>query len=73
MRFSEEYRGQAFTPYTVRGQVAGQVKNAGGFSYLRVYAAGHLVPAYTIGSLDVGEAALQMFEQVMGLGPLVGT
>ena len=60
-------------PYTVRGQVAGQYRNAGAFSYLRVYGAGHEVPAYTIGSLGVGEAALQMFDQVMGMGPLVST
>ncbi len=34
---------------------------------------GHEVPAYTHGSLSVGEAALQMFSQIMSNSSLVST
>ena len=32
----------------MNGQVTGQYKNAGTFSYLRIYGAGHEVPAYKV-------------------------
>jgi len=32
----------------VDGQVTGQYKNAGTFSYVRIYGAGHEVPAYKV-------------------------
>ena len=51
--------------YNVRGRPAGIYKNAGKFSYLRVYGAGHEVPAYKWRGLRRGEAALQMFDQIM--------
>ncbi|KAN0107695.1 carboxypeptidase S1 [Russula decolorans] len=57
--FSAEFASQNFTTYTVNGEPAGLYKNAGTFSYLRVYGAGHEVPAYR------GAAALQMFTQIM--------
>ncbi|KAF6759159.1 alpha/beta-hydrolase [Ephemerocybe angulata] len=60
---SADYRGQAFQNYTVNGIVTGVYKNAGSLSYIRVFGAGHMVPAYTYGGLEVGEAALQMFDQ----------
>ena len=47
-KFTETYKKQKFKPYSVDGQVAGQYKNAGSFSYLRVYGAGHEVPAYKV-------------------------
>ena len=47
-KFTSEYKGQAFKDYTVDGVVAGVYKNAGTLSYLRVYGAGHLVPAYGV-------------------------
>ncbi|KAF8646648.1 hypothetical protein AX16_007146 [Volvariella volvacea WC 439] len=50
-KFSAIYRQQPWTTYRVAGQSAGQYKNAGTFSYLRVYGAGHEVPAYKASSL----------------------
>ncbi|KAF5356533.1 hypothetical protein D9758_008270 [Tetrapyrgos nigripes] len=72
-QFTEEYNQQEFSNFTVHGQVAGLYKNAGTFSYLRVYGAGHLVPAYKYGNLDYGEAALQMFDQIMSDQSLFST
>ncbi len=57
-----------FEDYTVDGQPAGLYKTAKNFTYVRVYGAGHEVPAYGYGSLEVGQAALALFEQGMGLG-----
>ncbi|KAH9887597.1 serine carboxypeptidase [Cubamyces lactineus] len=64
-QFSAEYAKQEFSNFTVRGQNAGLFKNAGTFSYVRIFGAGHEVPAYEYGSLSRGEAALQMFSQIM--------
>lgn len=38
-----------FQSYTVAGQVTGLFKNAGTFSYVRIFGAGHEVPAYKVG------------------------
>ena len=87
-KFTQIYKQQTFKPYSVDGQVTGQYKNAGTFSYLRIYGAGHEVPAYKVcrvilffcllffrfqeaddlcqfGKLDYGEAAAQIFTQIM--------
>ncbi|KAL0566430.1 hypothetical protein V5O48_012347 [Marasmius crinis-equi] len=64
-QFTPLYKRQVFQNYTVNGELAGQFKNAGTFSYVRIYGAGHEVPAYKFGNLEVGEAALQMFDQIM--------
>jgi carboxypeptidase C (cathepsin A) len=58
-KFTKEYRAQNFTEYKVAGQVAGLYKNAGTFSYLRVYGAGHQVPAYSYGTFDTGLARVR--------------
>ncbi|KAH8826231.1 alpha/beta-hydrolase [Flagelloscypha sp. PMI_526] len=50
--------------YTVAGQVTGLYKQVDNFSYLRIYGAGHEVPAYTHGSLAIGQAALKFFEDI---------
>ncbi|KAJ7251079.1 serine carboxypeptidase [Mycena rebaudengoi] len=63
--FSAKFNQQEFAPYLVNGQVAGQFKTAGTFSYVRVYGSGHEVPAYKNGTLAVGEAAFQIFSQTM--------
>ncbi|KAG6853470.1 hypothetical protein C0991_004144 [Blastosporella zonata] len=63
--FTSLYQQQQFATYTVAGQKAGQFKNAGTFSYVRIYGAGHEVPAYKFGTLAVGQAASQMFNQIM--------
>ncbi|KAF7367972.1 Carboxypeptidase [Mycena sanguinolenta] len=55
---------EPFSDYYVDGMLAGLYKNANNFSYLRMFRAGHEVPAYGNGSLAVGEAASQMFTQV---------
>ena len=47
-KFTPIYKQQTFKPYSVDGQVTGQYKNAGTFSYLRIYGAGHEVPAYKV-------------------------
>ncbi|GAB1517195.1 hypothetical protein RhiTH_000239 [Rhizoctonia solani] len=64
-KFTSEYKQQKWTNWTVAGNSAGQYKNAGTFSYLRVYQAGHEVPAYGNGKLAVGQAALVYFTQAM--------
>jgi carboxypeptidase C (cathepsin A) len=71
--FSSEFAEQEFTTYTVNGETAGQYKNAGTFSYLRVYGAGHEVPAYEYQDVPRGAAALQMFTQIMSDQPLSST
>ncbi|KAJ6586387.1 serine carboxypeptidase [Mycena vulgaris] len=63
--FSAKFNQQEFAPYLVNGQLAGQFKTAGTFSYVRVYGSGHEVPAYKNGTLAVGEAAFQIFSQTM--------
>ncbi|KAJ7272517.1 serine carboxypeptidase [Mycena rebaudengoi] len=60
-QYSTEFQRQAFSTYTVAGHPAGLYKNAGRFSYLRVFGAGHEVPAYKAPGLEVGQAALQFF------------
>ena len=47
-KFSDLYAQQSFAPYTVAGQTTGEYKNAGTFSYVRIYGAGHEVPAYKV-------------------------
>ncbi|KAJ7504986.1 serine carboxypeptidase [Mycena galericulata] len=64
-KFSAEFNKQVFAPFRVNGLLAGQFKNAGTFSYVRIYGAGHEVPAYGNGTLAVGQAALQFFSQIM--------
>lgn len=63
--FSDEFDQLEFTNWTINGQDAGLFKNAGTFSYVRIYGAGHEVAAYEWGSLARGEAALEMFSQIM--------
>ncbi|KAN0107693.1 alpha/beta-hydrolase [Russula decolorans] len=63
--YSTEFASQSFTTYTVNGKPAGLYKNAGTFSYLRVFGAGHQVPAYQWRDVPRGAAALQMFTQIM--------
>ncbi|KAJ7733030.1 serine carboxypeptidase [Mycena metata] len=71
--FSTEFNKQAFTTYTVNGHKAGQFKTAGTFSYVRIAAAGHEVPAYKNTGLAVGQAAFQFFTQTMANQSLFST
>jgi carboxypeptidase C (cathepsin A) len=72
-KFSKEFAQQEFAKFTVHGVSAGLYKNAGTFSYLRVYGAGHEVPAYMWTGVPRGAAALQMFTQIMSGHQLSGT
>ncbi|KEP50782.1 serine carboxypeptidase [Rhizoctonia solani 123E] len=69
-KFTTEYKQQKWTNWTIAGTAAGQYKNSGTFSYLRVYQAGHEVPAYGNGKLAVGQAALVYFTQAMQGKPI---
>ncbi|KAF8480363.1 alpha/beta-hydrolase [Russula ochroleuca] len=71
--FSPLYAKQNFATYMVKGKPAGLYKNAGTFSYLRVFGAGHEVPAYLWRGVHRGAAALQMFSQIMSDKPLSST
>jgi carboxypeptidase C (cathepsin A) len=71
--YSPLYALQNFKTYNVKGKPAGLYKNAGLFSYLRVYGAGHEVPAYQWRGVPPGAAALQMFTQIMSGKPLSST
>jgi carboxypeptidase C (cathepsin A) len=72
-KFSGAYNSQPFSDYTVNGVKTGQYKNAGTFSYVRIYGAGHEVPAYKYGSLAYGQAAYQFFSQIMSGNGLSST
>ncbi|KAF8184210.1 serine carboxypeptidase [Pholiota molesta] len=63
--WSPLYKLQEFRSFTVAGQETGLYKNAGKFSYVRIFGSGHEVPAYKYGKLAYGQAAAQMFEQIM--------
>ncbi|KAH9480111.1 Carboxypeptidase S1 [Psilocybe cubensis] len=63
--WSPLFKQQKFKSFSVRGQATGLYKNAGKFSYVRIFGAGHEVPAYKYGKLEYGEAAAQMFTQIM--------
>jgi len=71
--FSVSFNQQAFQTYTVAGHSAGLFKNAGTFSYIRVFAAGHEVAAYNNTGLATGQAASQFFAQAMAGQPLAST
>jgi carboxypeptidase C (cathepsin A) len=71
--FSHLYAKQNFATYRVKGKPAGLYKNAGTFSYLRVFGAGHKAPAYLWRGVHRGAATLQMFSQIMSDKPLSST
>jgi hypothetical protein len=72
-QFSDRFRRLNFRTYHVKGWPAGLYKNEGRFSYLRVFGAGHEVPAYEYFNVERGAAALQMFEQIMSDNQLFNT
>ncbi|KAA1073215.1 hypothetical protein PGT21_004134 [Puccinia graminis f. sp. tritici] len=59
---SKGFANDNFTDWVVDGEVAGACKSAGVLSYLRVFEAGHEVPAYGKGKLGVGRAAKVFFD-----------
>lgn len=60
----QEFVDTPLTPYTVNGKKYGEYKTHGNLNWLRVYAAGHEVPAYQ------PEAALAAFTSIMSKKPL---
>ncbi|KAF9644836.1 serine carboxypeptidase [Thelephora ganbajun] len=72
-QWSSQYASTPFTSWTVDGVTAGQFKNAGPLSYVRIYQAGHLVPAFTVGNLPYGRHALTLFNQAMAGQPISST
>jgi hypothetical protein len=72
-KFSSQFARQKFENFTVNGALAGIYKNTGTFSYVRVFGAGHEVPAYLWRGVPRGAAALQMFTQIMSGKQLSGT
>lgn len=56
---SPAFVSAALKDYTVNGKKYGEYKNAGNLNWLRVYAAGHEVPAYQ------PQAALAAFTSIM--------
>ncbi|KZV62252.1 serine carboxypeptidase [Peniophora sp. CONT] len=72
-KFSSTFAQQQFSNFTVKGVSAGLFKNAGTFSYVRFFGAGHEVPAYEWPGVTRGAAALQMFTQIMSNQSLSGT
>ncbi|KJA15644.1 hypothetical protein HYPSUDRAFT_48173 [Hypholoma sublateritium FD-334 SS-4] len=63
--YSDLFKRQKFETFKVAGQETGIYKNAGRFSYVRIFGAGHEVPAYKYGNLAYGQAAAQFFTQIM--------
>jgi len=49
--WSPIFKLQNFQNFKVKGETAGIFKNAGKFSYVRIYGAGHEVPAYKVSFL----------------------
>ncbi|KAI9839537.1 MAG: hypothetical protein M1819_002163 [Sarea resinae] len=54
-----QFRAADYVPLTVEGESYGEVRQAGNFSFVRVFESGHLVPAYQ------PVAALAMFARVI--------
>ncbi|EGG07771.1 carboxypeptidase S1 [Melampsora larici-populina 98AG31] len=71
-KFSAEYRQKTFSQWVVAGEAAGLYKSAGSLSYLRVFGAGHKVPAYGHGKLARGQAASMFFHQIISGKPISG-
>ena len=72
-KFTTQFAQQDFSNFTLNGVSAGFFKNAGTFSYIRFFGAGHEVPAYEWPGVERGAAALQMFEQIMSNKSLSGS
>ncbi|KZS90861.1 serine carboxypeptidase [Sistotremastrum niveocremeum HHB9708] len=64
-KYTSKYNKLKWSDFVVSGVKAGQFKQLGTFGYLRVYGAGHQVPAYGWQDLPPGEAALQFFTYII--------
>ncbi|KIJ24884.1 hypothetical protein M422DRAFT_194174, partial [Sphaerobolus stellatus SS14] len=63
--FTSSWEMESLSNWTVSGELAGLYKTAGHISYVRIFGAGHEVPAYRYGNLETGQAALALFAQTM--------
>ena len=70
---TQSISGATLKAWTVAGKPAGLYKQASNFTYLRVYGAGHEVPAYSANGLAIGQAAASFFKQVMAPGGVFGS
>lgn len=62
------FRSAGYVPFLVDGVEYGEVREAGNFTFLRIYEAGHAVPYYQ------PKAALEMFRRsLLGLDMAEGT
>lgn len=55
----------SFQNWTVNNHPAGLVRQSPNLTYVRVFGAGHEVPAYNYTDLEVGQAALEFFRLTM--------
>ncbi|KAI7939349.1 hypothetical protein MJO29_014085 [Puccinia striiformis f. sp. tritici] len=67
---SKSFAGQNFTNWLIDDEVAGVYKTTGSLSYLRIFEAGHEVPAYGKGKLRIGRAAKVFFDQTISGHPV---
>ena len=56
---SAQFRASGYSPFVVDGTEYGEVRQAGNFSFVRIYEAGHEVPYYQ------PKASLEMFKRVL--------
>lgn len=68
--FSNSINTQNLSNWVVDGELAGVYKTSESFSYLRVFQAGHEVPAYGKGKLGIGRAAKVFFDQTISNQPI---
>ncbi|OAV93464.1 hypothetical protein PTTG_01617 [Puccinia triticina 1-1 BBBD Race 1] len=62
---SKSLVNQNFTNWYIGEEKAGIYKTASTFTYLRLFGAGHEVPAYATGNLPRGRAAKAFFDQII--------
>jgi len=67
---SRSFSSQNFTTWVIDEEVTGAYKATKTLSYLRVFEAGHEVPAYGKGKLRIGRAAKAFFDQTIAGRPL---
>ena len=58
--YADQFRAAGYAPFMVDGTEYGEVRQAGNFSFMRIYEAGHEVPFYQ------PLASLEMFRRVLG-------
>ncbi|KNZ56476.1 uncharacterized protein VP01_2397g5 [Puccinia sorghi] len=70
---SRSFSSQKFTNWVIDEEVAGAYKAMKTLSYLRIFEAGHEVPAYGKGKLRIGRTAKVFFDQTIAGRPLSAT